>query len=71
MPRKPPDKKAYKTIKCRFNNIINNCSTYKNQDIFETIFDAVKRVNKITTYSYMLLRLYILKEYELKMPFQR
>ena len=66
MPRKPPDKKAYKTIKYRFNDIINNCSTYKNQDIFETIFDAVKRVNKITTYSYMLLRLYILKEYELK-----
>ena len=53
--KKPPDK--YKCLKVNINSII------KNNDTINTIEDAVIRTNFITTKSYLLLRLWILKKY--------
>jgi hypothetical protein len=59
--RKPPE---YRCIKLKLIKILNNTNTYKNQNVLETLNDAVIRCNKIVIKAYMLLRLWILKKYE-------
>lgn len=59
--RKPPE---YKCIKMKLLKILNSTNTYKNQNVLETINNAVIRTNKIVIKAYMLLRLWILKKYE-------
>ena len=53
---KPPDK--YKCVKKQLKDV------FKNQDDVEKINELVKRSNQINIKTYMLLKLYILNEYE-------
>ena len=59
MSKKPPDK--YKCIKLRINNILDDSKSYNKKDVFNVLNDAISRTNRITIKSYMLLRLWILK----------
>ena len=63
MSKKPPDK--YKCIKLRLTNILDSSVIYNNKNVVNTLDDAIKRTNKIVIKSYMLLRLWILKNMKL------